>query len=231
MLKSLVKKIKMKNKIKEFLYFVTTALVITFLGFAPMAQKTAWALDWGDLGSKMLEAGVIDKEKFEDLYNQRGGLSEMDKKLLYGTHNKNLIISEKNSGMMLNMLWAFGLANENPILENGPMMDPKYGGAGNFASTGGWNLAKGSAMNHFSMHKFVTLTPEQQALVEKVAKNVYRPCCQNSTYFPDCNHGMAMLGLLELMASQGAKEEEMNKVAEEVNGYWFPPIKTSNCGA
>src|SRR3989338_4189784 len=138
----------MKNKIKEFLYFVTTALVITFLGFAPMAQKTAWALDWGDLGSKMLEAGVIDK------------------KLLYGTHNKNLIISEKNSGMMLNMLWAFGLANENPILENGPMMDPKYGGAGNFASTGGWNLAKGSAMNHFSMHKFVTLTPEQQALVE-----------------------------------------------------------------
>ena len=23
------------------------------------------------------------------------------------------------------------------------MMDPKYRGAGNFASTGGWNLAKG----------------------------------------------------------------------------------------
>ena len=58
-------------------------------------------------------------------------------------------------------------------------------------------------MNHYSMHRFIVLTPEQQALVEKVSKGIYRPCCGNSVYFPDCNHGMAMLGLLELMASQG----------------------------
>ena len=29
--------------------------------------------------------------------------------------------------------------------------------------------------------------------------------------FSDCNHGMAMLGLMEFMASQGASEVEMMK--------------------
>ncbi len=177
---------------------------------------------WGNMGVKMTEAGVIDKTRFENLYAQRGGLSEVDKKLLESSDNGNIVINSENSGVILNMLWAFGLGNKNPILENGPMMDPKYGGAANFASTGGWTLANGNAMTHYSMHKFITLTGEQQALVERVAKNIYRPCCGNSTYFPDCNHGMAMLGLLELMASQGVSETDMYKAALVVNSYWFP---------
>ena len=142
--------------------------------------------------------------------------------MLYGDNNANVTITSENSGVMLNMLWAFGLSNKNPILENGPMMDERYGGAGNFASTGGWTLAKGDAMNHYNMYSFITLTNEQQALVERVAKNIYRPCCDNSTYFPDCNHGMAMLGLLEIMASEGATEMDMYKVALQVNTFWFP---------
>ena len=177
---------------------------------------------WGDLGVRMTETGVIDKVKFENLYAGRGGLAEADKKLLYNIDNGNLVINSKNSGVILNMLWAFGLGNKNPILENGPMMDKNYGGAGNFASTGGWTLAQGNAMTHYSMHSFITLTSEQQVLVERVAKNIYRPCCNNSTYFPDCNHGMAMLGLLELMASQGVGEQDMYKFALLVNTLWFP---------
>jgi len=164
---------------------------------------------WGNLGVKMVEAGVIDKDKFENIYNKRGGLTETDKKLLYDTNNGNLVITPENSGVVLNMLWALGLGNKNPVLDNGPMIDKQYGGAGNFASTGGWTLSKGGAMSHYSMHQFITLTPEQQALVERVAKNIYRPCCGNSTYFPDCNHGMAMLGLLELMVSQNVSEQDM----------------------
>lgn len=214
------------NKIKEILYSSLIVLVILLLGFAPVAQKALFALHWNNLGMKMVEAGVIDKEKFENLYAERGGLSEVDKKLLYGVDNGNLVINSENSGVMLNMLWAFGLGNKNPILENGPMVDKQYGGAGNFASTGGWTLARGNAMAHYNMHSFITLTPEQQAMVERVAKNIYRPCCKNSTYFPDCNHGMAMLGLLELMASQEASEDEMYKIATEVNSYWFPEIQT-----
>ena len=216
----------MKNKIKKILSFSVVGFIIILLGLAPVEEEIIFTLNWGDLEIKMTEAGVIDKNKFESLYSQRGGLNEANQKLLSGDGNKNLVITAENSGVMLNLLWAFGLGNKNPILENGPMTDPKYGGAGNFASTGGWTLAQGDVMNHYSMHSFITLTAEQQVLVEKVAKNIYRPCCNNSTYFPDCNHGMAMLGLLELMASQGTSEAEMYKIAKEVNSYWFPEVQT-----
>jgi len=142
--------------------------------------------------------------------------------ILYGTDNKDLIITRENSGFLLNVFWALGLGNKNEILEKGPMSDPKYGGAGRFASTGGWTLAQGGTMNHYSAHQFIKLTPDQQRLVEDVSKNIYRPCCNNPTHFPDCNHGMAMLGFLELMASQNAGKEEMYRAALAVNSYWFP---------
>lgn len=177
---------------------------------------------WGNLGVQMVETGVIDKEKFENLYRERGGLSLADQKLLSESSQENLVITKENSGVLLNMLWALGLGNKNPILESGPMVDKKYGGAGNFASTGGWTLSRGNAMDHYSMHSFITLTGEQQELVARVSKNIYRPCCGNSTHFPDCNHGMAMLGLLQLMASQGVSEADMYKVALQVNTLWFP---------
>ena len=177
---------------------------------------------WGDLGIKLINAGVIDQEKFESLYASRGGLTENEQDILYGEDNENLIMTVENSDFLLNIFWALGLGAKNDILDKGPMSDLRYGGAENFASTGGWTLASGDVMNHYGRHILFTLTPEQQVLVEKVSKNIYRPCCNNPTHFPDCNHGMAMLGLLELMASQGISEEEMYKVALQVNSYWFP---------
>lgn len=177
---------------------------------------------WGNLGAQMINAGVIDRPQFEALYQSRGGLNDSDKRLLEDFQNGNLKANQENAGLLLNLLWAFGLSNKNPVLENGPMQEKQYGGAGNFASTGGWTLAKGDTMNHYSKHLFVVLTPQQQALVEKVSKNIYRPCCNNSTYFPDCNHGMAMLGLLELLASQGASENQMYQTALQMNSFWFP---------
>lgn len=179
-------------------------------------------LEWGDLGIQLVNAGVIDEQKLKAIYFQRGGLTEKDWNLIDGSDNKNLVFTSANSGFILNLLWALGLSNKNDILENGPMSDPRYGGAGTFASTGGWSLAKGEAMDYYSKFNFINLSAEQQALVEKVSKGIYRPCCDNSTYFPDCNHGMAMLGLLELMASQGKSEEEMYRMALIVNSFWFP---------
>ncbi|MCX6813115.1 MAG: hypothetical protein NTV77_01330 [Candidatus Azambacteria bacterium] len=177
---------------------------------------------WGNLGAQMINAGVIDRPQFEALYQSRGGLNDSDKQLLEDLQNGNLKVNQENADLLLNLLWAFGLGNKNPVLENGPMQEKQYGEAGNFASTGGWTLAKGDAMNHYSKHLFVVLTPQQQALVEQVSKNIYRPCCNNSTYFPDCNHGMAMLGLLELLASQGAGENQMYQTALQMNSFWFP---------
>ena len=176
---------------------------------------------WGNLGARMIAAGVIDRAKFEAIYAQRGGLTDEEKQILEGETGK-LKITQENSGFILNMLWALGLGNKNKILEKGPMMDLRYGGAENFASTGGWAIAKGNTMDHYSRHEFIKLTLEQQKLVEEVSKNIYRPCCDNPTYFPDCNHGMAMLGLLELMASQVVNEQNMWKTALAVNSYWFP---------
>ena len=179
-------------------------------------------IKWGNLGMKMISQGVIDPEKFAALYKNRGGIDPYIKELLYNANNDNLNITPKNAGAILNLLWALGIGNKNAILDKGPMSDEHNGGAGNFASTGGWTLAKGDAMEHFSRHSFILLTKEQQTLVENVSKNIYRPCCNNATYFPDCNHGMAMLGLLELMASRGANKKEMYKTALQVNSYWFP---------
>jgi hypothetical protein len=177
---------------------------------------------WGDLGKQMTKIGIIDKEKFEALYSRRGGLNESMKALFEGENNKEILMTKENSGVILNLLWAFALVNKNVILEEGPMTDKKYGGAGRFASTGGWNLAVGNTMDYYSKHRLVSLTDIQQRRVENVSKNIYRPCCGNSVYFPDCNHGMAMLGLLELLASQDMSEEEMYQVALQVNSFWFP---------
>ncbi len=177
---------------------------------------------WGDLGQQMIKAGVIDQQKFTALYAQRGGLSAEDTKMLTAGGNGKIKITNENSGTILNLLWALGLGNKNTILETGEMQDPKYGGAAKFASTGGWTISSGQPMDHYSKHMFIRLTAGQQQMVEEVSKNIYRPCCGNSTHFPDCNHGMAMLGLLELMASQGVSEADMYKYALSVNSYWFP---------
>ncbi len=180
------------------------------------------SVKWNDLGAKMVLSGIIDSQKFESIYARQGGLTDLEKNMLYGNNNSNIVITRENSGFILNMLWGFGLGNKNPILENGEMSDPKYGGAERFASTGGWTIAKGNPMNHYSKHEFVMLTSKQQLLVDNISQNIYRPCCGNSTHFPDCNHGMAMLGLLEIMASQGMNEQDMYSTALIVNSYWFP---------
>src|SRR3989338_9503116 len=185
-----------------------------------LMDQVVLPIKWEDLGKQMIEVGVINQEKFESLYNERRGLNEEEKKLLFGTNNGKITINQQNAGLLLNLFWAFGLANENQILTEGPMAE--FGASGQAASTGGWTLSADLIADHYSKHAFVILTDQQQKLVEEVSQNIYRPCCNNPVYFPDCNHGMAMLCLLELLASQGASEEEMWDTALVVNSYWFP---------
>lgn len=180
-------------------------------------------VSWGDLGAQLVALGVIDKTKFGALYASRPDLANDLQQLAYGTTTGDLVVTPDNAGLVLNLLWAFGLANKNPILEDKTqMMNPSYGGAGGFASTGGWTLAKGDAMSHYDKHALVQLTAPEQATVDRVAANIYRPCCDNPTHFPDCNHGMAMLGLLELMAKAGVSEPDMYRYALRVQALWFP---------
>ncbi|MBI4973583.1 hypothetical protein HZC27_03170 [Candidatus Roizmanbacteria bacterium] len=177
-----------------------------------------------DLGPKMLAMGVVDYDKFKSTYEKSGQTlpAELDG-ILKNSSNKKIKITSENSYFLLNFFWAVGLANKSRILDTGEIM--KYGGlkeAGNFASTGGWSLAKGNAMDYFSKGDLISLTHEQEDLVEKVSSNVYRPCCNNSTAFPDCNHGMALLGVYELMAANGATENQMYEAGKYFNSFWFP---------
>ena len=180
-------------------------------------------ITWGAIGQQLLETGVIDEDKLIQLYEARGGLSDTLKQLLYSADTQAVVMTKDNAQDLLNLFWAFGVANQSPVLSEGPMTDEQYGGdPSRFAATGGWTLRRGDIMEHYNQYAWVPLTPEQQVRVETVAKGIYRPCCNNSTYFPDCNHGMAMLGLLELLAANDLSEDEMYDIALGVNAYWFP---------
>ncbi len=179
---------------------------------------------YNDIGPMMLEMGVIDLDKFKQTYEKSGQpLTPEQLDILTKGSNKKIRITSDNSYFLLNFFWAFGLANKTKILEEGDMVKYGEGQVGNFASTGGWSLTRsGDSMEYYSKKAIVPLTKEQEDLVNKVASGVYRPCCGNSTAFPDCNHGMALLGIFELMAAQGATESEMFQAGKYINSYWFP---------
>jgi hypothetical protein len=180
-------------------------------------------VSYGKLGPQLIEAGVIDYDAFMNVMSTSGdAISNRQIDILKKGGNEQIVITAENAHFLLNFFWAVGLANRNSILTEGPMVQYSNGRIEGFASTGGWTLATKPIADLYASMDLIPLTPEQQARVEEVAAAVYRPCCNNYTLFPDCNHGMAMLGLLELMASQGANTDEMFKAAKYVNAYWFP---------
>lgn len=177
---------------------------------------------FGDTGPQLLAAGAIDYDKFVAVYERAGQpLTEEQLAILKDGSDAQIVIKRDNAYFLLNFFWAFGLANENPVLTEGPMMQNGPDQVTRFASTGGWTLASKPVIKVYANTPIVTLTEEQQALLENVATQVYRPCCNNPTHFPDCNHGMAMLGMLELMAAQGAAQDELFEAAKYANAFWY----------
>ena len=183
----------------------------------------ALSVSYGDLGPRLVEAGVIDYDAFAAIYENSGKpLSTEQIEILKNGSDEDIVIDADNAHFLLNFFWAVGLANQNSILTDGPMVQYSDGQVERFASTGGWSLATKPITELYASVDLIRLTAEQQKLVEEVATGIYRPCCDNHTLFPDCNHGMAMLGVLQLMASQGATANEMFEAAKYINAYWFP---------
>ncbi len=177
---------------------------------------------YGNIGPKLIAAGVIDLEKFKAVYDRSGQpLTEEQLDILTKGSNAKIKITPQNSYFLLNFLWAAGVGNKNSILDKGPMANSGTA-VGNFASTGGWTLGKGNATSFYSKSEIAKVSSEQQKALEDFANNSYRPCCPNPTAFPDCNHGMAMLGLGEIMASQGLSAKEMFEAFKYFNAFWFP---------
>ncbi len=180
----------------------------------------SFKIHWGDLGKRMVEDGVIDKDKFTKAVTGSDNLPANLGKYLDGSNQQTIELNEENAQFWVDLLWGLGLANKSNVLDKGPMMEG--GNTANFASTGGWTIGQKTPMELYSKFSYLTLSEKQEAKVLEIAQNIYRPCCGNSTAFPDCNHGMAALGLIELMVSQNKSNDEIYKTVLAFNSYWFP---------
>lgn len=176
---------------------------------------------WQNIGAQLLQSGVIDRQKFQETFKDEQDSLAM---MTYMDHESNdhMMLTEKNAHFFVNMLWALGLVNKSKILDEGEMKTYGQGDPMNFASTGGWDLGVRPTSQLYSSAPLVQLTPEQEKLVKTIAENIYRPCCGNSVAFPDCNHGMAVLGYVELAVRQGLSEKKIYQDVLALNSYWFP---------
>jgi hypothetical protein len=168
----------------------------------------------------LTRTGVIDRKKLETLYAEGGGDPRDLAQLLGQPSFRPILLSATNARLYVNLLWPLGLANRMAGNKASPLNGPDLP---NYASTGGWTLGRqrnGAA--YFNALPIVPLSSEQEALVIRVAQHTFRPCCNNSSFFQDCNHGSALLGLLALGASQGLGEDDLYREALAFNAFWFP---------
>jgi hypothetical protein len=168
---------------------------------------------------KLAIQGVIDEKKFRALYGPNRPIPGEFAMVLRAPSNREILLTENNAADYVNLLWPVGLATHMAANSGSPLNGDSLF---NFASTGGWTLGKEpNGGTYFNKLAIVGLTEEQEARVVRIAKATYRPCCNNSTFFQDCNHGSAMLGLLQLGASQGLSDSELYREALAFNSFWF----------
>jgi hypothetical protein len=166
---------------------------------------------------KLIAAGVIDPDKFHATSRE---LPAWVERLMHASSADPIVFSRETASHLVNLLWPIGLSNKAAFNENSPINTLSIP---NFASTGGWTVGRQqNGYVYFNQVDAVHMTTDQQAMVLTVARTTYRPCCDNSTLFQDCNHGSALLGLLELAASQGATLKGLYGLALTANSYWFP---------
>ena len=188
----------------------------------PFAQITPEAgidigITFGDALPKLVAAGALVPAKLPALGGRLPGWVE---RALDGKSSEPILFSRERAPYLVDLLWPIGLANRAVFNRRSPINTAHLAG---FASTGGWTLgraANGAA--YFDSVGAVPLSERQAFLALAVATNTFRPCCDNSTFFQDCNHGSALLGLIELAASQGATAEAIYRMALTANSYWFP---------
>ncbi|MBI3955833.1 rhodanese-like domain-containing protein [Candidatus Gottesmanbacteria bacterium] len=172
---------------------------------------------WGDIGPRLIALGVIDEAKFRKAVK----LTPEQEEILTKGSDKKIMIDAKNGQFVVDILWALGLAQKSIVYDAGPLGMEYKNQAANFASTGGWSLARGEAMQYLNRFDLIPLDAEQQKKVGEIAQNVYRPCCGNPTWFPDCNHGMAALAIIELLVAANVDEATIYKKLLGFNSFWF----------
>jgi hypothetical protein len=172
---------------------------------------------FGDSIRKLVATGVLDPDK---LRASDKDLPDWVERLLAAPSQEPILFSEETAPYLVNLLWPLSLANRASFNEKSPIYTLRIPG---FASTGGWTLGREqNGYVYFNQVDAITMTDQQEAMVLDVARTTFRPCCDNSTFFQDCNHGSALLGLLELAASQGETVPGLYGIALTANSFWFP---------
>lgn len=172
---------------------------------------------WGDVVKKMVDEGVLDPDKLESILKNRYG-QEMKpewRRILAGEDAK-LSIDAENSVFMMYLTWTLAKHNDVPLIH-----DSRF-------SSYFQNYDIGVGRAGYGDVALLSLTEEQLRAADRVAQNSYRPCCGQSAANPDCSHGFAALGLIELMASQGYTEDEMFDAFVKFNSFWFPSTYIQN---
>ena len=169
---------------------------------------------------KLVRYGVISRDKYRELQKYNGQVPAELSKVLKKPSNDPIRLTRENASHYVNLLWPIGLSNRMVANRESPLAGPDLAG---FASTGGWTLGRApEGSGYFNKFPIVELKPEAEALAVRVAKSTYRPCCNNSTFFQDCNHGSALFAVLQLGAAQGLAKEQLYKEALAFNSFWFP---------
>ena len=178
---------------------------------------------FGELGPRLVELGVLDLRKLEQAYVRMGRpLTDAQRAILAGEAEATVRLAPGEERFLLDFFWALGLANRTRFLTDGPMMRQGTKGVTRFASTGGWPYGSRPVTEFYASADLLPLSEDQAERLRRVAQLVYRPCCDNATAFPDCNHGMAMLGMLTLLASDDADEARLLEAARHANLLWYP---------
>ena len=173
-----------------------------------------------DCVHKLVRYQVVSRDKYRALQGATGRAPD-ELAILTRTPSRNPIhLTRENASHYVNLLWGVGLANRLDANKDSPIAGKDLT---NFASTGGWTLGmapEGSV--YFNRFPIIELKPDAEALAVRVAKLTFRPCCNNSTFFQDCNHGSALFAVLQLGAAQGLGEDQLYKEALAFNSFWFP---------
>ena len=169
---------------------------------------------------RLVRRGVLDRDKFLALRRQAGKTTDEFDDLLSEPSERPILLTRQNAGDYVNLLWPVGLANHIEGNADSPLFTVRLP---TFASTAGWTLGKKEEGSpYFNGFPIVRMTTTEEALAIQVAKSIFRPCCDNSTFYQDCNHGSALFGLLQLGASQGLGEADLYREALAFNSFWFP---------
>ncbi len=178
------------------------------------------SVSFGDSIQKLIAAGALDPEKLRANYKAAPGMPDWLKKLIAAPSSEPILFGMDTAPHLLSLLWPLGLSTRARINEKSPINTSKLS---SFASTSGWTLGRApNGAAYFNKVASLQMTDEQEKRVLEVATATFRPCCDNSTFYQDCNHGSALLGLMELAAAQGKTTDELYRIALAANSHWFP---------